>query len=119
MSDTTMIGLDEGTVRLTGYSARWPKSYLHEAKALREALGTFIGDLQHIGSTAVTGLDAKPIIDIALATPALRDLKSIIPKLESCGYAYKGEFGLPGREFFAKGHPVKFHLHIVAKGSEH
>ena len=64
-------------------------------------------------------MDAKPIIDMAIVTKKFSDLKRWIPVLEEKGYVYHGEYGLPGREFFTKGKPVKFHLHIVASGSDH
>ncbi|HEY8240527.1 MAG TPA: GrpB family protein [Kiritimatiellia bacterium] len=119
MSDTTITGLDDGAVRLTSYSPRWPGAYTREVTSLRGALGAWVADVQHIGSTAVPGLEAKPIIDIALATIDLSGVKDRIPALQELGYDYRGEYGLPGREFFTRGKPVKIHLHIVQKDGKH
>lgn len=119
MSDTGIHGLAEGTVRITGYSARWPAAFDREAAALRAALGDAAQDLQHIGSTAVPGMDAKPIIDIAVQVASFRDLSRIVESLQKLDYTHHGEYGLPGRQFFTRGNPVKFHVHVVEKDSEH
>jgi GrpB-like predicted nucleotidyltransferase (UPF0157 family) len=119
MSDTTVNGLDEGTVRLTGYSARWPGLFEREAELLRAALGDAVLAIEHIGSTAVPGMDAKPIIDIAIETPSFKDLASMVSALQEKDYVHHGEYGLPGRQFFTRGNPVKFHVHLVEKDSEH
>jgi GrpB-like predicted nucleotidyltransferase (UPF0157 family) len=119
MSDTSITGLDSGAVRLSSYSNRWPGAFTREEAALRGALGGRVTEIQHIGSTAVPGMEAKPIIDIAVGTSDLGAVQKWVPVLKELGYEYHGEYGLPGREFFSRGKPVKIHLHVVAKDGEH
>jgi len=59
--------------------------------------------IQHIGSTSIPGLCAKPVIDIAAAVEELRHGEQCVKPLAEVGYEYKGDAGLPGRHFFAKG----------------
>lgn len=114
-----MIGLKSGTVKLSRHSRSWPQGYRLEASRLHKRLGSSRYTLEHIGSTAVPGLDAKPIIDMAMKIPSLKQLTLWIRRFEKAGYTYKGEYGLPGRHFFVRGDPVRFHLHLVATGSRH
>lgn len=114
-----MIGLKSGHVKLTPYSPAWALRFHREEQRLRRRIGSARYALEHIGSTAVPGLDAKPIIDIALQIPSLRRLALWIRRLEAAGYEYKGEYGLPGRHFFTAGNPVTYHLHLVPRKSRH
>lgn len=114
-----MKGLKTGTVKLDHYTSLWQKRYKDEERRLRKYTGISKYLFEHIGSTAVQGLDAKPIIDMAMMIPSLRRLPLWIKTLEAAGYTYKGEYGLPGRHFFTLGNPVTHHLHLVAKGCEH
>jgi GrpB-like predicted nucleotidyltransferase (UPF0157 family) len=110
------IGLKEGTVKLRRYTPEWARLYEAEQGRLQQVLPKRGVAIAHIGSTAVPGLDAKPIIDIAIRVPSFRPH---IAKLEALGYEYKGEYGLPGRHFFVRGNPVSYHVHLVKKGSRH
>jgi GrpB-like predicted nucleotidyltransferase (UPF0157 family) len=114
-----MIGLQAGLVKLDPYSSQWAARYSSEKRRLLRVLGTARCQIEHIGSTAVPGLDAKPIIDIALMIPTFRRRQLWIRRLEKGGYTYKGEYGLSGRHFFTRGTPVTHHLHLVEKGSVH
>lgn len=116
----TVVGLKPGTVRLVPYSDEWPGLFTVEAVRLRSALAGILRDVQHVGSTAVRGLTAKPIIDFAIAVQTLdEDLEPCKKPLEDLGYEYKGEYGLPGRHFFVRGKPTVHHVHVVERGSEH
>lgn len=112
-------GLTRGRVELHPYAPDWPRHFEDEAAALRAALGADAAAVEHIGSTAVPGMPAKPVIDIAIL---LRDgiaPESCAVKLRAAGYAYEGEHGLPGRHFFVKGDPATHHVHVVSPGSRH
>ena len=111
-----MLGLEPGTVRLTPYDPAWPGLFGDEAKRLREALGSNCLRVEHIGSTAVPGLSSKPILDIAVEVLSMANIAVLVDVLAAIGYESKGEFGLPGRQFFAKGLPVTHHVHVVEKG---
>ena len=113
------IGLKQGTVRLESYTPAWARRFAAEKRRLARYLTTRGTRVEHIGSTAVPGLAAKPIIDIAIAIPSFKRLPSVTAALERARYTYKGEYGLPGRHFYVRGEPVSFHLHLVEHTSEH
>lgn len=115
----SQVGLREGTVKLASYSAAWRRKFQAEQRRLATRLAPHRYRIEHIGSTAVPGIDAKPIIDIAIRIPSFRRLKTWIALLESTGYQYKGEYGLPGRHFFTRGNPVIQHLHLVSPQTQH
>lgn len=83
------------------YDLRWPLSFEAERHRLLSLLGDRAFDVQHIGSTAVPGLPAKPVIDIAIGLPNLAAAVPCIPILESAGYSYEPDFEavLPERKF--------------------
>jgi GrpB-like predicted nucleotidyltransferase (UPF0157 family) len=114
-----MLGLKSGTVTLCAYSPLWRRTFVNERRRLRRHAGGQPCRIEHIGSTAVPGLTAKPIIDMAICIPTFRRLKTWIRILTEAGYGYKGEYGLPGRHFFVRGEPVTHHLHLVESGSDH
>ena len=113
------LGLELGQVRLVPHCDEWASEYAQEAVALRRVLRDAALDIQHIGSTAVPGLPAKPILDLGVAIRSMAEVDALVPALLALGYADMGEFGVPGRRFFAKGNPRTHHLHIVAQDSEH
>ena len=110
-----MIGLQRGTVKLVPYSPEWPRLFAQEERLLRASIGAYVVDIQHVGSTAIPGMEAKPIIDIAVALRRLEDVEKCVEPLERLGYEYKGDEGHPGRHFFAKGDPSRrtHYLHMV------
>jgi len=114
-----MIGLRPGTVHLSRYTAAWKAAYQRERRRLRRCFPEPDVRIEHVGSTAIPGVDAKPIIDIAIRVQSFRSLKSFVSRMIGLGYEYKGEFGLAGRHFFVNGNPVTHHVHLVRAGSEH
>jgi len=66
-----MIGLKRGIVELAPYTYEWKEEYNKEEKLLYSVIGKYVLDIQHVGSTSIEGLDAKPIIDIAVAVESL------------------------------------------------
>ena len=114
-----MLGLPEGRVVLVDYCDDWPRLFEEERARLAAALGGRAERIEHIGSTSVRGLPAKPVLDIAIAVGNLAVVQSFVEPLAELGYAYRGEYGLPGRLFFTRGSPVTHHVHAVERGSEH
>lgn len=98
-----MVGLERGTVELVPYDDAWKRAFEAEADRLRSALGDRIVALDHVGSTAVEGLAAKPIIDILLVVDDLDDEQRWIDRLEAHDYAFRPDDPVPDRLFFAKG----------------
>lgn len=105
-------------VRVVGYDPRWPQMFAEEAEKIQKILGENCLAVHHIGSTAVPGLAAKPIIDIL---PVVRDLSLVDAQnaeFEAIGYECMGEFGIAGRRYFRKGGDERTHqIHIFAQES--
>ena len=108
------LGLESGAVRVVRYDAAWPAMFLDEAKRIRNALGVDIQlEMEHTGSTAVPGLCAKPVLDILAGWRTGDTRERVVAALESAGYLYRGEQGIPGRDFFRRGQPRAYHIHLV------
>lgn len=109
-------------VKLHPYDPSWPQAYATERKRLRSVLpGVFI-DVQHIGSTAVPGLAAKPIIDILAGVASMAVAESVIAPLCTFGYTTSAEFNatLSDRKWlmrWAEGRRTH-HLHVVVHDSQ-
>lgn len=112
----------QGGIVVVDYDPRWPATYEEDRRAILEALGVMVRGVEHVGSTAVPGLAAKPIIDIMLGV-APEDLDRIIEPLRRIGYEYNPdwEISMPHRRLFgrprAEGATAR-HLHAVVHGSE-
>ncbi len=113
-----MIGLPKGTVKLVAHSAGWRELFEAEKTLLRSVIGKLALEVEHIGSTSVCGLEAKPIIDMAVAVREILEAAECVAPLEGVGYVYRGENGIPGRHYFRKGDPTLYHLHMVELSSE-
>ncbi len=89
--EETAIGLKWHTVRVVAYRAEWRRLFERELRDLRKRVGHLAVDIQHVGSTAVPGLDAKPIIDIALAVASPGVIPRLRQPLSDLGYIYDTE----------------------------
>lgn len=112
------IGLQPGMVAIHDYDPYWAMLFDQERELLERALGSLVVDIQHVGSTAVPGLPAKPIIDIAVGVVQLALVPSLIAPLETLAYRYHGEHGVAGRHFFSRGTPTTHHLHVIEVHSQ-
>jgi GrpB-like predicted nucleotidyltransferase (UPF0157 family) len=113
-----MIGLERGVLRLVPYSDDWPELYRQEAGHIRQAIGQYISDVQHLGSTAVPGMMGKPIIDIGVAVDSLDEAEICIKPLEDIGYEYRCKSEVPKSHYLVKGNPSRYHLRIYEKESQ-
>lgn len=118
--------LDKDHVEIVSYNPSWPNDARMEIEKLKAILPlNRIIDIQHVGSTAIPGLSAKPIIDIQIAVKSLNEMKAIaVPLLQKMGYEYWDDNPDPERMFFAKGMPPygekrTHHVHIVEPTSKH
>ena len=116
-SEDYVLGLQAGTVRLREYSPLWAELYRIEAAALRDALGPLALDVEHVGSTAVPGLMAKPILDIAVAIPKHAVVPRCATVLSHLGYQYAYWADLDNDYTFEKGVERTHHVHLVESGS--
>lgn len=89
-------------VRIVDYDPSWPVAFAALASVIKHQLGSWIMDIEHVGSTAVPGLAAKPIIDMDVVIAAESDLPAVIALLGSLGYIYEGDLGISGRYAFAR-----------------
>jgi GrpB-like predicted nucleotidyltransferase (UPF0157 family) len=112
-----VVGLEAGRVRVDPYSTEWQRLFAEERRRLLAAVGAYVVDIQHVGSTSVPGLAAKPIIDIGIAVKNFEDASVCVGPIELLGYAYKGENGIPRRRYFERGSPGSYHLHLNELGS--
>jgi GrpB-like predicted nucleotidyltransferase (UPF0157 family) len=110
------LGLESGTVRVVAYDSAWPIIFAAEAERLRHcfAAATLPLIIEHTGSTAVPGLAAKPILDILAGYEKGAVVPPYIEVLTEGGYVHRGEQEIPGREFFRRGDPRAYHLHLTA-----
>lgn len=97
---------------LVPHSNEWMLQYKSESESLKKIFGSFLIDIQHIGSTAVPDLIAKPIVDIAVQIATHADAEKFILPLEEIGYVYKADKSSTERHFFQKGNPTQFHLSL-------
>jgi GrpB-like predicted nucleotidyltransferase (UPF0157 family) len=79
----------EEAIYLVPYNPNWPNKFEAEKKLVEQTLGTWIkGGVEHVGSTSMPGMTAKPVIDIMVGVEDLERAKACIPLLESIGYCY-------------------------------
>ena len=96
------MGLKVGTVKLEEYNPKWEDMYLEEEKNLKEMFGDVALAIEHIGSTSVEGLSAKPIIDIAVGVRFLSDFDKVREKFMLAPYSVK-EASTEGEVLVRKG----------------
>ena len=109
------MGLESGTVEVVEYDDRWPAIFLDESSRLLEACRAVPLSLEHIGSTAVPGLSAKPVLDILAGHPAPVPALEYVAPLERAGYEHRGDRGIAGHQFFRRGRPRAYHIHLVER----
>jgi GrpB-like predicted nucleotidyltransferase (UPF0157 family) len=108
-------------VRIVDYDPSWPALAAEELRRIGEALGSGAAGLEHVGSTAVPGLAAKPILDLQLSVGALEPRARYVEPLERLGYMFVPAPEAPDYHFFAKPpeRPRSHHLHVCEVGSAH
>jgi GrpB-like predicted nucleotidyltransferase (UPF0157 family)/GNAT superfamily N-acetyltransferase len=111
--------LDDEPIRLSAYDPRWPALFERERVALEAAIGGWVsGGIHHVGSTAVPGLDAKPIVDILAGVEDLETSRACFEPLAGLEYLY-APYLSEEMHWFCKPHPGRrtHHLHLVPTGS--
>ena len=106
-------------IEVVDYRPEWDTMFKVESKKIKKILGKNCVGVYHIGSTSVKGLPAKPIIDIM---PVVKDISLVDAhnsEFEALGYECRGEFGILGRRFFAKGGDNRtHHIHIFEQSNQ-
>lgn len=108
-------------IEVTSYDDAWPLAFERVARDLRAALAGLAGlpamSVEHVGSTAVPGLAAKPILDIDVIVPA-DDVTAAVEALVSVGYVHRGDLGVPDREAFrAPDQEPRRNVYVCTAGS--
>lgn len=114
------MGIAEKTkiVEVVPYNPEWKVEF----NRIKEQLLSYIGDLilkiEHVGSTSIEGLAAKPIIDIDVVMESYEDFPRIVERLQLHGYVHQGNLGIEGREAFKRSYDdgfMKYHLYVCPK----
>ena len=110
-----ILGLKRGTVRLVPHQVGWASAFTKERDLLLSLLGPTVLRIEHVGSTAIPGIVAKPIVDIAVAVQSLDGIESWSESLKPYGYTSFGDREARGEHFFAKGpDDMRTHyMHVV------
>jgi len=105
-------------IEVVPYNSHWPQMFEAEAALIKKALGNNCIAIHHIGSTAVPGLSAKPVIDILPVVKSLIEVDRKAEAMQQIGYQALGEYGIPLRRFFQKGGDLRtHHVHVFEKSN--
>jgi GrpB-like predicted nucleotidyltransferase (UPF0157 family) len=89
-------------ITVVPYRASWPAEFEASARQVADAFGETLVEIHHIGSTAIPGIHAKPVIDMLAVVDDVRRLDEANPWMIALGYEAMGEFGIPGRRYFRR-----------------
>lgn len=102
------------------YDEAWQQSFQRIKAEIQAALGDLVLRIEHVGSTAVPGLSAKPIIDLDVVIRGMDEFPAVVSALSAIGYEHEGNLGIVGREAFAyngKEHLQAHHLYVCPQTS--
>ena len=102
------------------YDEQWSQDFRRIKAELTDALGQLMIGIEHVGSTSVQGLSAKPVIDIDVVIKDYSEFESVVSALGKIGYRHEGNLGIVGREAFkydGKEHLKKHHLYVCPEDS--
>jgi GrpB-like predicted nucleotidyltransferase (UPF0157 family) len=108
-----MLGLKHGINALLDHDPEWSRAFMEERARIHAAIGTVARGIEHYGSTAVDGLKAKPILDILVGVAPLEDWIRCKHPLETLGYDYAENAGVPGHHIFGRGRDRSERTHLV------
>jgi GrpB-like predicted nucleotidyltransferase (UPF0157 family) len=103
-------------ITLVKYSAEWPALFIREANRVRATLDNRVLMLEHVGSTSVPGIAAKPIIDMILAVADSADESTYVPAMESAGYVLRIREPEWHQHRLFKGPDTDINLHVYSFG---
>lgn len=109
------------SVMVVPYEESWKSAFEEIKREIEAALGDLIIGIEHVGSTSVEGMSAKPIIDMDVIMKDYSVFDAIVAGLERIGYLHEGNLGIPDREAFQylnKPHLQKHHLYVCPQESE-
>ena len=104
------------------YDSEWPRAFASSSREVAAAMGRNLVAIHHIGSTAIPGIHAKPVIDMLGIASYLADVDRRAGEMELLGYEAMGEFGIPGRRYFRRDNAAGTRteqVHVFLEGSPH
>lgn len=105
------------SIEVVDWSPEWAHQFEDVAAVLREALRDVASaEVEHVGSTSVPGLAAKPILDVDVVVDPV-DVPAAVRALESVGYEHRGDLGVTGREAFRAPGPPRRNVYVCAAGT--
>jgi GrpB-like predicted nucleotidyltransferase (UPF0157 family) len=105
-------------VHVVAYDPEWPQIFERIRSYVWPTVHDVAIDVEHIGSTSVPGLSAKPVIDACIVVATRRDVKACIDRLASIGYVHRGNLGVPEREAFRRPDKLpRHHLYLSQRDS--
>jgi GrpB-like predicted nucleotidyltransferase (UPF0157 family) len=107
-----------GHVEIHEYDPEWPRLYVREEERIRAVLGDRVIRIDHVGSTSVPGLPAKPLIDVALQVPDSADEAAYVPALEASGYNLRIREPDWFEHRLLKGPDADVNIHVFTAGCE-
>jgi GrpB-like predicted nucleotidyltransferase (UPF0157 family) len=108
-----MLGLKKNLNYLVDYDPLWELAFIEESRRIAETLGTIAKGIEHFGSTAVPGMRAKPILDMLVGVQPIDDWKKCRDPLESLGYDYAANAGVPDHHIFGRGRDSTERTHLL------
>ena len=106
------VALNE-KIQLAEHNSDWKQQYLDEVKLLKQNFCLSKLEYEHIGSTSIPNIKAKPIVDIIIGVRDFPPQREIIEELEQSGYTYMREMSVPDRLYFIKRGLKNFNVHII------
>jgi GrpB-like predicted nucleotidyltransferase (UPF0157 family) len=121
LAESDSLGLESGTVVIVPYDPRWVDLFEQASTEIRQACGSEVLDVEHVGSTSVTGLCAKPVLDIMATVPELVGAVRLVPTLERLGYEFRPGNAIRDRHFFRRrrGTARTHHLALTERSSHY
>jgi|HubBroStandDraft_2_1064218.scaffolds.fasta_scaffold355914_2 GrpB-like predicted nucleotidyltransferase (UPF0157 family) len=112
------MGRDADPVAICDYNPAWANQFADLSARIVASLQSIVLRIEHVGSTAVPGLAAKPIVDMDVVLPSSVDLPRAIRLLADLGYVHEGDLGVSGREAFrCPSGEARHHLYVLIEGA--
>jgi GrpB-like predicted nucleotidyltransferase (UPF0157 family) len=115
--ETLIGGVEKREIEIYDYDPRWQDTYQAHATVIAEALDDTALLIEHIGSTSVPGLAAKPIVDMLLVVPDSQDEDSYVAKMESAGYVLRVREPNFHEHRMFRTQDLGVHIHVFSRGS--
>jgi GrpB-like predicted nucleotidyltransferase (UPF0157 family) len=106
------------TLQVVDYNSNWPQIFLQLKEWIWPAISDVAIAIEHVGSTSIPGLAAKPVIDMDIVIASRAELPAILPRLERLGYRHRGDLGIEDREAFrAPEDQPAHHIYVCSQNS--